>query len=218
MAPGQPCIDIVGISEPRRLHSLVNPTGEIFYPLAQREDVLPQVLLLRTTTHAREEIAAIAAGLRRVPEVGSFVTVRTLEGLADAGARSWRLGTTLFGLFGAVAIVLAAVGLYVSLAFSVRQRVVEIGLRIALGATPGRVARTVLGHGAWLIGLGCALGLGGSLLFARLIESLLFGVAPTDPWLFGVASVVVCTAGAAGCLLPVVRAARVDPVVALRNE
>jgi ABC-type antimicrobial peptide transport system permease subunit len=158
------------------------------------------------------------AGFRRVPEAGSFVTVRTLEDLADAGARSWRLGTTLFGLFGAIAIVLAAVGLYVSLAFSVRQRIAEIGLRIALGATPGRVARTVLGHGAWLIGLGCALGLGGSLLFARLIESLLFGVTPTDPWLFGVASVIVCTAAAAGCLLPVVRAARVDPVVALRDE
>ena len=218
LAPDRPCIEIVGLSEPRRIGSLTDRGGEIFYPLAQSGSAVPQALLLRPAGRARDAIPTVMAAIRQVSPALPLVMVRSLEDLADVKARSWRLGTMLFGLFGAVAIVLAAVGLYASLAFAIRQRTAEIGVRMALGATPGQVARLTLSQGARLLGVGWALGLAGSLLFAGSIKSLLFGVAPTHPLTLFVASVAILIAGTAGCLLPVMRAARIDPIAALRAE
>jgi len=218
MAPERPCAEIVGISEPRRIGSLTDRGGEIFYPLAQTETAVPQAVLARPAGRARDAIPAITAAIRRVSPDLPFVNVRALEDLADAKARSWRLGTMLFGLFGAVAIVLAVVGLYASLAFAIRQRTAEIGVRMALGATPGAVARMTLWQGAWMVGLGWAIGLAGSALFAASINRVLFGVGLFDPFTFVVASAAILAAGAAGCLLPAMRAARIDPIAALRVE
>ena len=118
----------------------------------------------------------------------------------------------------ALAVMLAAVGLYASLAFAIRQRTAEIGVRISLGATPGGIARMVLRQGSWLVAIGLGLGLAGSLVFVLSIQALLFGVAPIDPLTFAAAAIVIVVAGLFGSLLPALRAARVDPVVALRTE
>jgi predicted permease len=216
--PVGPCTLIVGLSEPRRINSLTRQSGEIFYPLAQHTTRVPQAILIRPVGPVRDAVPGIVAAIRGVFPGVPLANVRRLEDLADVMARSWRLGTLLFGLFGAVAVVLTSVGLCASLAFTVRQRTAEIGVRMALGATRGDVARMTLRQGARLIGLGWALGLVGSFFFARWIESLLFGVTPTDPLTLVLASVSICGAGAAGCLLPVLRASRIDPVVALRTD
>jgi predicted permease len=216
--PAGPCVEIVGVSEPRRIGSLARASGEIFYPLTPGSSSVPQAVLVRTRGSAAGALPAVASAIRSASPNLPFVGARPLADLANVQARSWRLGALLFGLFGAVAVVLAAVGVYASLAFAVRQRTAEIGVRLALGAEPGEIARMVLRQGARLMAIGWLLGLVASLAFGRSIAGLLFGVVPTDPTAFAAASAIVGVAALAGSLLPALRAANVDPVVALRTE
>jgi predicted permease len=218
LSPIGPCATVVGISEPRRLGSLTEPESEIFSLLAQEPDHVPQALFVRSAGDVRDIVPAVAAAIRSAVPSLAYADVRPLADLADAKSRSWRLGATLFGLFGGIAVVLAAAGLYASLAFAVRQRTAEIGVRIALGADSSSVARLVLWQGGRLVAAGWLIGAAAALAVASWIRSLLFGVQPDDPIAFVVASLVVVAAGVAGCALPARRAARVDPVVALRSE
>jgi ABC-type antimicrobial peptide transport system permease subunit len=214
-----PCATVVGISQPRRFGSLTRRQGELFKPLAQRpSDAPPQAIFVRAAGEARDIVPAVAATVRRVVPLLPFADVRPLADFVDVKARSWRLGAALFGLFGGLAVVLAAVGLYASLAFAVRQRTPEIGVRIALGANPASVARLVLGQGVKLVAFGWLIGTTAALVVGNGIRSLLFGVQPGDPPTFILASLVIVLAGLAGSALPALRAARVDPVVALRTE
>ena len=213
-----PCATVVGISQPRRFGSLTRRQGEVFKPLAQWPSTMPQAVLVRATGNVHDTLPAVAAAIRSAVPSLAFADVRPLADLVDEGARSWRLGATLFGLFGGLAIALAAVGLYASLALAVRQRTPEIGVRIALGANPSSVARLVLGQGVRLIALGWLIGAAAAMVAADWIRSLLFGVQPSDPTTFALASLVIALAGLAGSALPALLAANVDPVVALRAD
>jgi hypothetical protein len=215
---GGPCVWIVGISEPRRLGSLTEREGEVFHALAQEPGSVPQAVLARSTGDAADAAASVAAAIRRTVPALPLVEASPLEDMVDARARSWRLGALLFGVFAGIAVVLAAAGFYGLLAFAVRQRTAEIGVRIALGAVPRRIAGLVLFEGGRLVAVGWATGLAAAAGAAAWIRSLLFGVEPSDPLTLFVASGVLVAAGLAGCLLPALRAARVDPVVALRTE
>jgi putative ABC transport system permease protein len=218
LLPRAPCTTVVGISQPRRFGSLTRRDGEVFKPLAQWPSSMPQAVLVRATGTVPDTRPAVAAAIRSAVPSLAFADVRPLADLVDEGARSWRLGATLFGLFGGLATALAAVGLYGSLALAVRQRTPEIGVRIALGANPASVARLVLGQGVRLVAVGWLIGAAAAMVAADWIRSLLFGVQPSDPTTFALASLVIVLAGLAGSALPALRAANVDPVVALRAE
>lgn len=138
--------------------------------------------------------------------------------LVDDGARSWRLGAMIFSLFGALAVVLAAVGLYALLAFAVRRRTAEIGVRMARGASPASVARLVPGQGAKIVVIGWLIGAAAALVVAGGIRGLPFSVQPFDPTTFVVSSLVTVLAGLAGSALTALVAARLDPVVALGSD
>lgn len=215
---GQACVQIVGISEPRRFMTLQQTDGEIFYSLGQLSTSVPQAIVIRPSGPVVDAVPAIAAAIRSAAPDLPFVNVRTLDDLANVQARSWRLGAMLFGLFGTIAVLLAAVGLYASLAFAIRQRTAEIGVRMSLGATPREIAAMVLQQATVLVAVGWVLGLVAAVVFVRSIEALLFGVAPLDPIAFAAGSLAIGAAGLLGCLLPAWRAARVDPVIALRTE
>jgi len=124
----------------------------------------------------------------------------------------------LLGLFAALALVLAAVGIYGMMAYRVSQRMHEIGIHIALGAQRRDVLRLVLGDGAKLAFLGIAIGIAGAIALTRLMTSLLFEVKPTDPETFAVVAIVLAIVALAACYLPARRAVRADPMVALRHE
>jgi putative ABC transport system permease protein len=218
LSPGQPCVTIVGIAEPRRIGSLRQERQEIFYSLAQGSTHVPQAILVRPAGRVADAVPVVAAAIRRAAPKLPYVSVRPLEDYADVQARSWHLGARLFGLFGGIAVVLAAIGLHASLAFAVRQRTAEFGVRMTLGADPRRIARLVLREGLTIMTAGWILGLGAAAWFVNSIKGLLYGVAPTDPLTATAATAVVVAAGLVGCLVPALRAARVDPVRALRTE
>jgi putative ABC transport system permease protein len=138
--------------------------------------------------------------------------------LISASVAQPRFRTFLFSVFGTLALILAAVGLYGGLSYTVAQRRHEIGIRVALGAQPRDIVRMVLGEGLLLALIGIAIGVGGALALTRFLRSLLFEIKPTDPVTFvGIASLLVLVALAA-CYVPARRAMRVDPMIALRYE
>jgi putative ABC transport system permease protein len=129
-----------------------------------------------------------------------------------------RFMLTLILAFAALAVALAATGVYGVMSLLSTQRMKEFGLRLALGADRTEILRMVLRQGAMMIGIGVALGLGGSLMIGQVLRRFLFGIGPNDPWTLTAVSVVLGVTGAIACLLPAVRATRVNPLVALRSE
>jgi ABC-type antimicrobial peptide transport system permease subunit len=129
-----------------------------------------------------------------------------------------RLISGLTAAFGGLALLLSAVGLYGVLAYSVVRRTQEIGIRLALGETPGRVLRGILGETAWLVGAGLTVGIPASMLLARVAASLLYGVSPKDVWAQMTAAGVLAAVGLAASFIPAYRASRINPLDALRYE
>jgi putative ABC transport system permease protein len=144
--------------------------------------------------------------------------VRTMDDAVAISVAARRSDTTVLGLFAAVALALAALGLYGVLAFIVTQRVREIGIRVALGASGGSVLRLVIGRGMILVGAGLVLGTAGAVGATRLVEGMLFQVNPTDPVTFAGVTGFFLVVALGACMLPAWRALRVDPLEALRVE
>jgi putative ABC transport system permease protein len=171
---------------------------------------------------AADDPLALAPALRRaVAAVDPGVPLddmRSLEQLVYASAARPRFRTALLGAFGGLALAVAGAGIYGLMAYTVRQRRRELGVRLALGATRGAVVRLVVGDGMRLAGAGVALGLVVALALTRLLASVLFEVSPLDPLTFGATTLVLAAAGLAACAVPAWRASRTDAMIALRAE
>ena len=159
----------------------------------------------------REQIRAIDSAL-------PVAEVRPMAEVIGSSIAQPRFRTTLLSLFGAAALLLAAIGIYGVLAYTVAQQTREIGIRIALGANPGKVLRLVLGRGLRLAGFGTAIGILAALMLTQLLNSLLFGVSATDPVTFAAVAGLLLGVALLACYVPARRAMRVDPMVALRYE
>jgi putative ABC transport system permease protein len=165
-----------------------------------------------TVTNAiRERIFAIDKGLPPY-------NIATMDQLVSTSVAQPRLNLSLLVAFAVLALVLAAVGVYGVMAYAVTQRTHEFGIRTALGASPTDVLKQVFLEGGRLAALGLALGLIAALVLTRLMASLLFGVSPSDPMTLGLVAVILALVALAACYIPARRAARVDPVIALRYE
>jgi len=148
----------------------------------------------------------------------SYVTVQPLFDIVDGARRSWQLGATMFVAFGVLALLVAAVGLYGVMAYTVGQRMHELGVRIALGAQGWDVARLVLSQGVRLALGGVAAGMALALVAARWIEPLLFRQSATDPMVLISVSGLLILVTLAACSVPAVRAVRADPNTVLRAD
>ena len=146
------------------------------------------------------------------PEFGTFV------GVVSASLQARRFNLILVGFFATAALLLAVVGLYGVMAYSVTRRTVEIGVRIALGATQAKILSLVLAQGTRVVVAGIVIGVIGSFAITRAIRSLLFGLSPTDPLTFITVALLLVAVALLACWLPARRAAKVDPIVALRYE
>ena len=173
---------------------------------------------IRTAGDPRNVVAGAIGALHELDPNVAAADVKTMDAVIDASVAQRRLTMLLLSIFALVALLLAAVGIYGVIGYSVSQRTQEIGIRMALGAQRARVLRMVVGQAMTLAAVGIAVGAAGAWGLTRLMQKLLFGVEPSDPATFvAVAGVLALVAGVAASI-PGLRATRVDPVIALRSE
>ena len=193
------------------------PYPEIYRPDSQLPSDDAQ-LIIRTKAAPETLANTVREEMGRIDRGIPLRSVRTMEVvIADTLWRA-RLSAWLLGLFAALAAALAAAGLYGVMSYSVNQRTQEIGLRMALGAASHDVLRMVITEGLKLTVVGLGLGLGAAFALNRLIASQLFGVTATDPLTYGGVAMLLAMVAMAACYIPARRAARVDPMIALRRE
>jgi len=209
---------IVGVVGDTRQIGVAAVTGpEIF--LSYEQSPSPgMTLVVRTEANPVTLVSAVRAAVASLDKDVPLSGVETLDEMLAGQVASQRFNMALLGAFAGLALLLAAVGIYGVMAYAVGQRTQEIGIRMALGALPENVLRMVLVQGARLAILGVVLGLGGGVALTRLLRTLLFEVEPTDPATFAAGAALLFAAALAACWIPARRAARVDPLVALRYE
>src|SRR5262249_5874544 len=173
---------------------------------------------VRTAGDPRALAAAVRQEIRDLDSNILVYDVKTMDQLVFESLGRRRFAMVALGIFSIIALVLAAVGIYGVMSYSVTQRTREIGIRMALGASTRSVLQIVVGQAMALAGIGVAIGLAGALIATRLMRTLLFGVSATDPLTFTAIAVVLGGVALAACLFPARRATRVDPMVAVRYE
>jgi putative ABC transport system permease protein len=199
----------------------LEPKAEMYLPYRQADQVLPVFQLsvvLRTAGDPLLQASALRSALAEIDPNQPLVRVRTMEDNMAATVAQPRFRTWLIGIFAALALLLAAVGIYGVMSYSVTQRTSEIGIRVALGAQPSDVFRIVVGEGLRLALLGVAVGLVAALVLTRVLQSFLYGISTSDPLTFTGVALLLTLVGVAASFFPARRATRVDPIVALRYE
>ena len=209
---------IVGVVGAVKQKDLAEPTagGAVYFPYGNYASG-SFVLAVRTAQAPQTLGPALRAAVLRLDPELPLTDLKAMSARVDESLASRRIPFLLAGIFAVVALLLAAVGIYGVLAYSVMQRQREIGVRMALGAQPGQILRQFLGLGGRLLAVGLPLGLIGAWLAGRAMTGLLFGVVPTNPLVLGGTALLLLIVAMTACLIPSRRAARVAPSVALRS-
>ncbi len=217
--PESPWLTIVGIAGDVKYTGLERaPEPTMYTPYEQSLWWPTMYVVVRSTVDPTGLAPAMRARVADLDPLLPLARVRTMDDLLGQSVAGPRFRTMLVGIFAATALLLATVGIYGVLSYTVGQRTHEIGIRMALGARRRNVMALVLAHGMALAGAGLAIGLVATLALGRVLAGLLFGVGPTDPVTFAGVSLVMAAAAFLACYLPARRATRVDPMVALRAE
>jgi predicted permease len=216
--PEGPWREVVGVVRDSKYRALTEPPAPIAYvPLAQNHES-GMSLYVRTAGDPAALVAPVRAAVRsREPNL-PMPEVQPLTHSIGSSLYLARMGAALLGVFGGLALVLSAIGVYGVMAFSVSRRTREIGVRMALGAHRRDVLRLVLADGLRLVGLGALIGLAGALAGGRSLQSFLYGIRAVDAPTFAVVPLLLAAVALVACLVPARRAASVDPLVALRTE
>jgi predicted permease len=219
--------EVVGIIGNVKESGLGQPTPEVMYvPLAQLRDgymqlnnaMIPMTWIVKTTVNPRSVANAVQKEIQAADGQLAVSHVRTVDEVVSEAMARQDFNMTLLTVFSGIALLLAAIGVYGMLSYSVRQRSKEIGIRMALGAQAADVMRMVMSHGMLLAALGILIGLAGAAGLSRVIAAMLFGVKPNDPLTFAAVAAILGATALIACWIPARRATRVDPVTALRYE
>jgi putative ABC transport system permease protein len=213
-----PWVTIVGVVADEKQDGLDRPAEPTEYSSIAQRLQNPLTFVVRTTVAADAAIAGARAQIGAVDKDLALTRIATLEEVVDSSMADAKFRTTLLAAFAGIALFLAALGIYGVLAYFVSQRSRELGIRLALGARPAALFRMVVGQGMRPVAIGAVLGLAGAVAMTTLMQSLLFGVTPVDPVAYGVATAVLTAIAVVACAVPALRATRVDPLTALRDE
>jgi predicted permease len=197
---------------------VAEPKPEMYLPHAQAASPSGMTLVVRTSGDPLKLAPAVQGEVWAIDKNLPVSGVRSMDDVISGAVGPQRFNALLLGVFASVALVLAVVGVYGVMSYTVAERTHEIGVRMALGAQAGDVLRMVVGQGFMLALIGLAVGLSGALALTRVMSKLLYGVSATDPLVFGGVTVALALAALLACLVPARRAAKVDPMVALRYE
>jgi predicted lysophospholipase L1 biosynthesis ABC-type transport system permease subunit len=211
-------VTVVGVVGDVRHSGPSEPPQPQVYTTHEQDARIFACVVARTAGDPMAMAAPMRAALWSVDKDQPVWKVRAMEDLVTGARGTARAMSLLVGVFAAVALALAAVGIYGVMAYAVSQRTREIGIRMALGAASGRVLRLVVGRALLLTGIAIVIGAAGATALARLLGTLLFGVGPADPFTFATAALALATVGTLAAYLPARRAARIDPVRALAEE
>jgi predicted permease len=211
-------VTIVGVVGDTRLYGLSNPARFEVYAPYRQEPANDMNLMVRSSLNPAGLVSEIRSAVASVDKDQPILGVATMKKLVDDSVSTRRVTLILLGLFSALALILASIGIYGVMAYIVAERTHEIGIRVAVGAGRADVLRLILGYGTRLALWGTGLGLAAALVFTRLLSSLLFAVSPSDPVTFAGVSLALVAIALLACYVPARRAMQVDPVVALRNE
>jgi ABC-type antimicrobial peptide transport system permease subunit len=216
------CVEIVGVVEDTRFFDAIEePQPAIYTAIAQeqRDQATAQALILARTAGTTSQIAAtIRHELQLLAPELRYVDVQSMADLLRPTLQPWRIATVIFTLFGAVAFLLAAVGLYSVIAYLVEARSAEMGIRMALGAGQARIAQMVVAEGIRLAGYGVVLGLGLAVWSSQLLKNRFFGVQPIDPPTYVSVIILMVSIAVAASLISALRATKIDPNVALKSD
>jgi predicted permease len=214
----EPWMEIIGVVGDTKLYGLSNPSRlELYLPL-QQSHPNDMFLVLRSAIDPASLTPAVRDAVASIDKDQPVFNVNTMKQLVDASVATRHITLVLLGLFSGLALLLAAIGIYGVISYSVQQRTHEIGIRMALGAQRSDVLRLVVGQGVKLAALGIAIGIAAAFGLTRLMASLLFGVGAYDPVAFVTAAIILLLVAIAACYIPARRAIAVDPMVALRYE
>jgi putative ABC transport system permease protein len=219
-------MEIVGVASDVREQGLVGPLPALMYvPVAQTHrtaleithSYFPTVWVVRGSRAGPELAAAIREEIRRIDPQQPFTLFRTMTEVKALQFQREQFQMTLFAILGGIGLLLAAAGIYGLVSYSVTQRTREYGIRIALGATSGRILRTVLLQGAALAAAGVVIGVLIARFATQTLQGFLYGVSTLDPWTFAVVGALLIAVAALASLVPGLRAVRLNPVAALRE-
>jgi predicted permease len=220
-ASKSPWITVVGIVGDMHQAGLEKePRPEMYFPFAQQATLGydPQYIIVKTAADRIQLSQAVREQIWAVDKQQPVSEGFALADLVDDQLAPRRTQADVLGVFAALALLLAGLGIYAVISFAVAQRTQEIGIRMALGAQPANVVQMVLGEGLRTMFIGIAIGLVSALALARTVAHLLYGIAPSDPLTFVVVPIILAAVGLLACWIPARRATRVDPLTALRYE
>ncbi len=214
------CLAVVGeVDDARTIDLLKDPPPQFYLPLSQRPvEAAWSTLLVRTRGQPADAIPAVRAALHSLDARVLYVDATPFRELLRPTLAPWRVAATLLSAAALLTLLLALTGVYGIIAYLAAERTHEVGIRIALGARPAEVQRLLLRQAGRLTFAGAALGVALALMAARLLRSRFFGVSPTEPWVYLGAALALAAAALAASYLPARRAARADPIEALRSE
>jgi putative ABC transport system permease protein len=210
--------EVVGVVADAKFSSLSDASADQLYGPYEQLPYASMTLIVRSSAKPAPLVDAIRAKIAEIDPTLPLSGIRTMENVVAASVAQPRLITQITAIFAGLALLLAAIGIYGVMAYSVTARRQEMGIRIALGARPGDILRLVVGQGMRMTLAGVVLGVVASLGLTRLLRSLLFGVRATDPLVFSAAAAMLAATAFAACYLPARRATCVDPIVVLRSE
>jgi predicted permease len=215
----QPWLTVVGVvKDVRQFELIIEPQPQMYLPYRQADFFEPRSMIIRTNFDPLSLAGTVRQTVWEIDKDQPVSDISSMEEIVSDSVARQRFSMLLLGIFAGLALVLAAVGIYGVMSYSVAQRTREIGIRMALGAQRSDVLKMTVGHGFRLVLTGVAIGLAAAFVLTRVMSTLLFGVSPTDPLTFITISIVLVSVAVLASYVPARRATRVDPMFALRYQ